>query len=77
MAALLLLVNSSMTASRVLQVDSLVEMTQEPKMHVNMATIIPVDLRTRLDDYLATRSSVDFHASLPTMLQVKRLFMIN
>ncbi|VDM37677.1 unnamed protein product [Toxocara canis] len=56
-----------------LKVDSLVEMTQEPKMHVNMATIIPVDLRTRLDDYLATRSSVDFHASLPTMLQVSNI----
>ncbi|VDK56895.1 unnamed protein product [Anisakis simplex] len=55
------------------EVDSLVEMTQEPKMHVNMATIIPVDLRARLDDYLATRSSVDFHASLPAMLQVSNI----
>lgn len=54
-----------------LKVDSLVEMTQEPKMHINMATIIPAELRTQLDDYLATRSSVDFHANLPGLLQVR------
>uniref|UniRef100_A0A158R661 CCR4-NOT transcription complex subunit 1 n=1 Tax=Syphacia muris TaxID=451379 RepID=A0A158R661_9BILA len=52
-----------------LKVDSLVEMTQEPKMHLNMATIIPLELRKQLDDYLNTRSSVDFHASLPSLLQ--------
>lgn len=54
-----------------LKVDNLVEMTQEPKMHVNMSTIIPQELRTQLDDYLATRSSVDFHANLPGLLQVR------
>lgn len=46
-------------------------MTQEPKMHLNMATIIPIELRTQLDDYLATRSSVDFHANLPSLLQMR------
>lgn len=45
-------------------------MTQEPKMNINMAAIIPPDLRTQLDDYLNTRSSVDFHANLPSLLQV-------
>ncbi|MFH4979766.1 hypothetical protein AB6A40_006475 [Gnathostoma spinigerum] len=56
-----------------LKVDSLVEMTQEPKMHINMATIIPVDLRNQLDAYLATRSSVDFHANLPSLLQQSQI----
>lgn len=45
-------------------------MTQEPKMNINMAAIIPHELRTQLDDYLNTRSSVDFHANLPSLLQV-------
>lgn len=39
-------------------------------MNINMAAIIPPDLRTQLDDYLNTRSSVDFHANLPSLLQV-------
>ncbi|VIO90991.1 CCR4-Not complex component, Not1 family protein [Brugia malayi] len=56
-----------------LKVDSLLEMTQEPKMNINMAAIIPPDLRTQLDDYLNTRSSVDFHANLPSLLQVSNI----
>ncbi|KAL4002895.1 CCR4-Not complex component Not1 family protein [Acanthocheilonema viteae] len=56
-----------------LKVDSLLEMTQEPKMNINMAAIIPSDLRTQLDDYLNTRSSVDFHANLPSLLQVSNI----
>lgn len=59
-----------------LQVENLVEMTQEPKMHINMAAIIPPDLRTQLDDYLNTRSSVDFHANLPSLLQVFKPFFL-
>uniref|UniRef100_A0A915PBF7 CCR4-NOT transcription complex subunit 1 n=1 Tax=Setaria digitata TaxID=48799 RepID=A0A915PBF7_9BILA len=56
-----------------LKVDSLLEMTQEPKMNINMAAIIPPDLRTQLDDYLNTRSSVDFHANLPSLLQISNI----
>ncbi|VDN01607.1 unnamed protein product [Thelazia callipaeda] len=56
-----------------LKVDNLLEMTQEPKMNINMAAIIPPELKSQLDDYLITRSSVDFHANLPSLLQVSNI----
>lgn len=48
-------------------------MSANPKMHREMSTIIPSDLRTRLDDYLATRSSVNFLSDLPGLLQVSQV----
>lgn len=50
--------------------EGIAEMSLEPKIHINMATIIPVDVRTQLDDYLTNRSSIDFLAKLPGFLQV-------
>jgi len=48
-------------------------MSVNPKMHREVSTIIPVDLRTRLDDYLETRSSVNFLSDLPGFLQVSQV----
>ncbi|VDN52522.1 unnamed protein product [Dracunculus medinensis] len=53
-----------------LKMEGIAEMSLEPKIHINMATIIPVDVRTQLDDYLTNRSSIDFLAKLPGFLQV-------
>lgn len=43
-------------------------MSNNPKTHREMTNIIPRELRKRLDDYLETRSSVNFLSDLPGML---------
>jgi len=48
-------------------------MNVNPKMHREMSNIIPTELRTKLDDYLATRSSVNFLSELPGYLQVSQV----
>jgi CCR4-NOT transcription complex subunit 1 len=47
-------------------------MASNPKTHREIHTIIPQDLRKRLDDYLETRSSVSFLSDLPTFLEVSQ-----
>ncbi|ULU00977.1 hypothetical protein L3Y34_001407 [Caenorhabditis briggsae] len=51
------------------QVDTIPEMAVEPKSNLNMATIIPDNIRVPLDEYLANRTPVDFLPRLPTLLQ--------
>ncbi|CAI2347811.1 unnamed protein product [Caenorhabditis sp. 36 PRJEB53466] len=51
------------------QVDTIPEMAVEPKSNLNMATIIPDVIRIPLDEYLATRTPVDFMSNLPMLLQ--------
>lgn len=53
------------------QVDTIPEMAVEPKSNLNMATIIPDNIRIPLDEYLANRISVDFLPNLPTLLQTQ------
>uniref|UniRef100_A0A1I7X8P1 CCR4-NOT transcription complex subunit 1 n=1 Tax=Heterorhabditis bacteriophora TaxID=37862 RepID=A0A1I7X8P1_HETBA len=54
------------------QVDGIPEMAVEPKSNLNMATIIPENIRLQLDDYLQTRSAVDFLSALPGLLQISQ-----
>uniref|UniRef100_A0A1I7U3B8 CNOT1_HEAT domain-containing protein n=1 Tax=Caenorhabditis tropicalis TaxID=1561998 RepID=A0A1I7U3B8_9PELO len=53
------------------QVDTIPEMAVEPKSNLNMATIIPESIRVPLDEYLSTRTPVDFLPNLPTLLQTQ------
>ncbi|KAI1717100.1 CCR4-Not complex component, not1 domain-containing protein [Ditylenchus destructor] len=53
-------------------IESLPEMSVNPKMHREMSNIIPNDLRTKLDDYLESRSPVRFLSELPSSLQVSQ-----
>ncbi|EGT51973.1 hypothetical protein CAEBREN_01277 [Caenorhabditis brenneri] len=53
------------------QVDTIPEMAVEPKSNLNMATIIPENIRIPLDEYLSTRTPVDFLPNLPTLLQTQ------
>ena len=52
-----------------LQMDNLVEITHQPKIHINLSSITPPQLRTELDSYLENRASVVF-SELPRTLQV-------
>uniref|UniRef100_A0A8R1I6E7 Peptidase A2 domain-containing protein n=1 Tax=Caenorhabditis japonica TaxID=281687 RepID=A0A8R1I6E7_CAEJA len=52
-------------------VDTIPEMAVEPKSNLNMATIIPDNIRIPLDEYLSTRTPVDFLPNLPTLLQTQ------
>uniref|UniRef100_A0A915DZA9 CCR4-Not complex component Not1 C-terminal domain-containing protein n=1 Tax=Ditylenchus dipsaci TaxID=166011 RepID=A0A915DZA9_9BILA len=54
-------------------IESLPEMSSNPKMHREVAAMIPAELRAKLDDYLETRSSVSFLSELPTSLQVSQV----
>lgn len=47
-------------------------MGKNPKMHKEMSAVIPADLCNKLDDYLATRTSVKFLSELSSFLQVSQ-----
>ncbi|GMR41788.1 hypothetical protein PMAYCL1PPCAC_11983, partial [Pristionchus mayeri] len=52
------------------QVEEIPEMANEPKMRLNVNAIINDELRSQLDHYLMTRSSVDFLQKLPSYISV-------
>lgn len=45
-------------------------MAENPKTHREITNIIDANLRVKLDDYLETRSAVNFLSELPGYLQV-------
>jgi CCR4-NOT transcription complex subunit 1 len=53
-------------------IESTQEMGKNPKMHKEMSAVIPADLCNKLDDYLATRTSVKFLSELSSFLQVSQ-----
>jgi CCR4-NOT transcription complex subunit 1 len=53
------------------QLEALPAMSENPKLHREMSTLLTVDVREKLDNYLRFRMPVDFLAELPKMLMNK------